>query len=68
MGLRLSLFIAEELEQVAYKSPFQLKPFYDLICALPFFLAGPAAADRKGLESMETSVFTKLCSAEVSGG
>lgn len=29
---------------------------------------GPAAADRKGLESMETTIFTKLCSAEVFGG
>lgn len=30
--------------------------------------AGPAAADRKGLENMETTIFTKLCSAEAFGG
>lgn len=39
-----------------------------LICVLPFFLAGPAAADRKGLEGMETTILTELCGAELFGG
>ena len=29
MELWVSLFIAEELDQTAFKGPFQLKPFYD---------------------------------------
>ncbi|XP_032863722.2 uncharacterized protein C1orf167 homolog isoform X2 [Tyto alba] len=31
-------------------------------------LAGPAAADRKGLEGVETTTFAKLCGAEFLGG
>ena len=38
------------------------------MCALPLFLAGPAAADRKGLEGVETTTFAKLCGAEFFGG
>lgn len=33
-----------------------------------FFLAGRAAADRKGLESVETATSAKLCGAELPGG
>jgi len=31
MELRVSLFIAGELDQMAFKDPFQLKPFCDSV-------------------------------------
>lgn len=39
-----------------------------LICVLPLFLAGPAAADGKGLEGVETKILAKLCGAESFAG
>jgi len=42
----MSLFItARELDKMAYKGPFQHKPFYDSVipCLTPFLIARPPA-------------------------